>query len=93
MFLHFITLMWSVAFLCLAPYPSCATLSQVGLFEVPMIYLGSLGYFTAWGPVLANSYPSKRLLLMGGSGMYSLLSMVTYPKRAHSTSWMLLTDY
>jgi hypothetical protein len=36
-----------------------------GLYEVPATYLGSLGYFPAWGPVRSNGRPSERLLLMG----------------------------
>jgi hypothetical protein len=63
--LRVLTLMWSVAFLCFASCSSCATLSQAGLFEVPVTYLGSLGYFPAWGPVLPYGRPSKRLLLKG----------------------------
>jgi hypothetical protein len=66
MFLHFLTLMWSIVFLCLASCLSYATLSQAGMFEVPVTYLGFLGYFVAWGPVLPDGHPSKRLLLMGG---------------------------
>jgi hypothetical protein len=57
--------MWSVAFLCFTPCLCCATLSQACLFEVPVTYLGSLGYFPAWDPMLPNGRPSERLLLMG----------------------------
>jgi hypothetical protein len=66
MFLCLLTLMWAVAFLYFASCPSYATLSHAGLFEVPVTYLGSLGYFSAWGPVLPYDCPLKRLLLMGG---------------------------
>jgi hypothetical protein len=66
MFLRFLTLIWSVAFLYLTSCQSCATLSQVGLFEVLVIYLGSLGYFPTWGPVLPDGRPSKWLMIMGG---------------------------
>jgi hypothetical protein len=62
MFLRFLTL----TFLYFVSCPSCATLLQVGLFEVPVTYLGSLGYFPTWGPVLPDGHPSERLLLMGG---------------------------
>jgi hypothetical protein len=54
--LHFLTLMWSVAFLCLASSLSCAILSQKGLLEVPVTYLRSLGYYLARGLVLVNGY-------------------------------------
>jgi hypothetical protein len=66
MFLHLLTLMWSIAFLYLASCPSYVTLSQAGLFELPVTYLGSLGYFSTWGLVLLDGCPLKRLLLMGG---------------------------
>jgi hypothetical protein len=36
------------------------------LLEVHVTYLGSLGYFPAWGPLLLNGRSSERLLLMGG---------------------------
>jgi hypothetical protein len=85
--------MWSIAFFCFTSCLNCATLLQVGLFEVPVTYLGSHGYFPAWGPVLPDRRPSEKLLLMGGSGMCSLLSLVLYPKRAHSTSRTLPIDY
>jgi hypothetical protein len=69
-------------------------MSQVGLLEVPVTYLGSLGYFPAWGPVLTDGRPSERQLLTGGgSDMCSLPSLVLYPKHAHSTSQTLPTDY
>jgi hypothetical protein len=66
-FCIFLTLMWYVAFLCLTPCPSYTTLSHAGLLEVHVPYLGSIGYFPAWGPVLPDDRPSERLLLMGGS--------------------------
>jgi hypothetical protein len=37
----------------------------VGLLEVPAIYLGSLGYFLARGPVLLNGCSSEKPMLMG----------------------------
>jgi hypothetical protein len=46
---------------------SYAILSQVGLLELPMTYLGSLGYFLARGLVLLNDCSPKKLMLMGGS--------------------------
>jgi hypothetical protein len=61
----FLTLMWYVALLCLASYLSYATLLQVGVLEVPVTYLVSLGYFPAWGPMLPGGHPWKRLLLTG----------------------------
>jgi hypothetical protein len=64
----FLTLMWFVAFLCLASCLSYATLSQVSLLEVPVTYLGSLGYFPTWGPMLPDGRPLERLLLTGGGG-------------------------
>jgi hypothetical protein len=95
MFLHFLTLMWSIAFLCLASCSSYATLSQVGLFKVPLTYLGSLGYFHAWGPVFARWPPLRKAIINRGGGfdMCSLLSLVMYPKHAHSTSLMQPGDY
>jgi hypothetical protein len=59
MFLHFLTLMWLDAFLYLTSYPSCATLSQTGLFEVHVSYLGSLGYFPTWGSCCQMVAPRK----------------------------------
>jgi hypothetical protein len=88
-FCIFLTLMWSVAFLCL----TSVTLSQADLLEVPESYLGSLGYFPTRGPVLPDGHPLAMLLLMGGSDMCSLLSLVLYPKHAHSTSRTLTADY
>jgi hypothetical protein len=38
---------------------SCVILSQAGLLEVSMTYLGSLGYFLAWGLVLLMAAPQK----------------------------------
>jgi hypothetical protein len=43
--IHCLALMWSVVFPCLATRLSCVILSQAGLLEVPVTYLGSLGYF------------------------------------------------
>jgi hypothetical protein len=53
-------------FFCLASSPSCAILSQTDLLEVPVTYLGSLSYFSAWGLMLANGCPSERPMLIGG---------------------------
>jgi hypothetical protein len=40
--------------LCPASSSSYAILSHMGLLEVPMTNLGSLGSFLPWGPVLPN---------------------------------------
>jgi hypothetical protein len=40
--------------------------SQVGLLEVPTVYLKFCGYFFAREFVLPNDYPSEKLVLMGG---------------------------
>jgi hypothetical protein len=58
-FYIFLTLMWSVAFLCLATCPCFASLSQGGLLEVPVTYLRSLSYFPAWGPDYQIAAPRK----------------------------------
>jgi hypothetical protein len=42
-----LTLMWYVVFLYLASCPNYAILLHVGLPEVHVSYLGSLGYFPA----------------------------------------------
>jgi hypothetical protein len=65
-FCTFLTPMWYVAFVYLTSCSNYAILSQVGLLEVPMTYLGCLGYFPAWGPVLPDGRPLERLLLTGG---------------------------
>jgi hypothetical protein len=88
MFLHFLTLMWSVAFLCLASCLSYAVLSHVGLSEVPVTYLGSLGYFPAWGPELPDGRPSESLLVVGGpvcatSLAWSCILIVHTPPPGH----------
>jgi hypothetical protein len=57
--------MWFVAFFYLTSSLSYATLLQAGLLEVLVTYLGSLGYFPAWGPMVLDGHPTKRLLLMG----------------------------
>jgi hypothetical protein len=46
-----LTLIWSVIFLCLTSCPNYVFLSQAGLLEVHVTYLGPLGYFPSWGPV------------------------------------------
>jgi hypothetical protein len=66
--------MRSVVFLCLASCLNYAILLQVGLLEVPMTYLGSLGYFPIWGPVLTDGCPMERLLLTGGGVWYVQLA-------------------
>jgi hypothetical protein len=50
---------------CLASSSSCAILSQPGLLEVPVTYLGFLAYFLAQSPVLLNDCSPKKLMLMG----------------------------
>jgi hypothetical protein len=52
-----LTLIWFVVFLCLASCLNYTILSQVGLLEVPVTYLGSLGYFPTWGPMLPDGRP------------------------------------
>jgi hypothetical protein len=48
----YLSLMWSVTFFfCLAPGSSCAILSQAGLPEVPVTYVGSLENFLTLCPV------------------------------------------
>jgi hypothetical protein len=49
--------MWSVVFLYLASCLNYAILLQAGLLEVPVTYLGSLGYLPAWDPVLPDGRP------------------------------------
>jgi hypothetical protein len=80
-------------FPCLASSLSCAILSQVGLLEVPTTYLGSLGYFLARGLVLLNGCSSEMVMLNGGSRVYSLLSLVLYPKHVYRASLMLTAEY
>jgi hypothetical protein len=92
-FLHFLTIMWLIAFLCLASSSSYALLSQTSLLEVPMTYLGSLGYYLARGLMLLNDYSSKKLMLYGVSRVCSLLSLVLYPKLVHFASLMLIAEY
>jgi hypothetical protein len=70
-----------------------AILSQVGSLEVPATYLGSLGYFLAWGPVLPNGCSSEKLMLDGGSRVCSLLSLVLYPKSVYFASLTLTAEY
>jgi hypothetical protein len=93
MFLHFLTLMWYVGFHCFATCPSCATLSQVGLFELPVTYMGFIGHFFCLGSRVAKWPPLRKSIANGGSGMCSLLSLILYPKHAHSTSLTLSADY
>jgi hypothetical protein len=51
---------------CLTSGSSCAILSQTGLLEVPVTYLGSFGYYLARGLVLLNGCSSEKLMLTGG---------------------------
>jgi hypothetical protein len=91
--LHILILKWSVAFSLSRFLFELCNLVIGGLFEVPVTYLGSLSFFLFWGPVLPNGRSSKRLLLIGGSGVCSLLSLVLYPKCAHSASQTLPANY
>jgi hypothetical protein len=81
--------MWSVIFSCLTSSMSCAILSQAGLLEVPMTYLGSLGYFLG---VAERSLP-KQANANGRSRVCSLLILVPYPKHLHFTSLTLTIEY
>jgi hypothetical protein len=54
--------------LCSTSSLSCVILSQAGLLEVSVTYLGSLGYFLARGPVLLNGCSSEKLMLNGRWG-------------------------
>jgi hypothetical protein len=66
----------------------------MGLLEVPTTYLGSLGYFLTWGPVLPNDcFLEKQMVNGGGSRMCSLLSLVMYPKHVYFASLMLTAEY
>jgi hypothetical protein len=76
-----LTLMWSVTF---SLSHSCVILSQVGQHEVPVTYLGSrVAKWQLLGKANANE----------GSSVCSLLSLGSYPKRAHSTSLTLPAKY
>jgi hypothetical protein len=44
---------------------SCVIMSQAGLLEVPVTYLGSFDYFLARSLVLLNGYSSKKIMLNG----------------------------
>jgi hypothetical protein len=68
-------------------------MSQVGPLEVPVTYVGSLGYFLTQGPVLPNDCSPKKLMLHGGSRACSLLSLVLYPKRVYFASPTLIAEY
>jgi hypothetical protein len=48
-------------FLCLTSCLNYAALSHAGLLEVPVIYPGSLGYFSVWGPMLPDGRSWKKL--------------------------------
>jgi hypothetical protein len=72
-YVHRIMLQFYVCFSVLIPhvvnyfFPDSPLVPVVhaGLLEVPMNYLGSLGYFLAQGPVLLNGYSPEKLMLMG----------------------------
>jgi hypothetical protein len=49
--------MWFVVFLYLASCLNYAILLQAGLLEVHVTYVGSLGYFPTWVPVLLDGRP------------------------------------
>jgi hypothetical protein len=72
---------------------SCVILSHAGLLEVPMTYLGSLGYFLAPGSRVLNCRSSEKLMLNGGSRVCSLLSLILYPKHVYFASLMLTAEY
>jgi hypothetical protein len=77
---------------CLLFSLSCAIQSQAGLLEVPAAYRGSLGYFLSRSLMLLNGCSSKRLMLTGSS-VCSLLSLVPYPKHVHFASVTLVAKY
>jgi hypothetical protein len=79
--------------LCPASSLSCAIISQTGLLEVPVTYLGSLDYFLAQDPALPNDCSLKKLMLNGESRSCSLLSLVLYLKRVYFTSLTLTAEY
>jgi hypothetical protein len=92
-FLHVYPSCGQLLFPCLASSSSCVILSQAGLLEVPATYLGSLGYFLAWGPVLPIYCFLKKLMLNGGFRVCNLFSLVLYPKRVYFASLTLTTEY
>jgi hypothetical protein len=65
-FLHIYPSSGQMLFPCLTCSSSCAILSQTGLLEVSMTYLGTLDYFLALGLMLLNGWSSKKLMLLGG---------------------------
>jgi hypothetical protein len=82
--------------LCSTSSLSCVILSQTGLLEVSVTYLGSLGYFLARGPVLLNGCSLEKLMLNGRGGRFrvcSLLSLILYPKRVYFASLTPTTEY
>jgi hypothetical protein len=91
--LHIYPSCGQVLFPCLPFGLSCAILSLAGLLEVPATYLGSLGYFLAQDLVLLNGCPLEKPMLMGGSRVCSLLSLVPYPQHVHFASLMLAAEY
>jgi hypothetical protein len=52
-----LTLMRSVVFLYIASCSNYTILLQAGLPEVPVTYMGALGYFPTWGPMLPDGRP------------------------------------
>jgi hypothetical protein len=64
-------------------------MSQAGLLEVSTTYLGSFSYFLARRLVLLNGCSSEKLMLTGGSRVYNLFSLISYPKRVHFASLAL----
>jgi hypothetical protein len=76
-------------------------LSKLCNLIVARVYLRYM--WPTWGPLVifllgshvARWTPLRKAIANGGrgSGMYSLLSLVLYPKHAHSISQMLSADY
>jgi hypothetical protein len=65
-FLHIYPSCGQLIFPYIATSLSCAILSQAGLLEVLVTYLGSLGYFLSRGLLLLNGYSLVKLMLNGG---------------------------
>jgi hypothetical protein len=57
---------WNCASILRLFFAYLSLMSQEGLLEVSVIYLGSLGYFLTRGPVLPNGCSSEKLMLNGG---------------------------
>jgi hypothetical protein len=92
-FLHAYPLCVQLLFPCLTTSLSFAMLSQAGLLEVHVTYLGSLGYFFTRGPVLSNDCSLEKLMLNRGSRVCSLLSLVLYPNCVYFASLTLTAEY